>query len=237
MRLNKAFPSTWNSVRNYKVTPCAAFRSSQCAVAPIWCTFSTSADVHSELYKYYHDLCHVHALQPSVLTNLRLCSGGFPRVEHVHSVLSRWLFCSAYQIMLHCWCSCVLLQTPCAIVLQCVGLQLHLRHLHNTVCSVFQPAVCVQVSKTLLFIVAPLWMALHSPFPWFHLGYMQSTSSLGYLFFMLTRCYLRHLAQRVSCHCCQEARKKYATELRDCPSYRVIHLKCPTPQNLTNKNS
>ncbi len=76
-----------------------------------------------------------------------------------------------------------------------------------------QSVVCfnrqsVRTSKTLLHIVARLRMAPSLSFPWFHLCYMQYTSSLGYQFFTLTRCYILHL-ERVLCHCCQDVKKKW----------------------------
>ncbi len=71
--------------------------------------------------------------------------------------------------------------------------------------GVCQPAECVRAAAILLCIVTCLWMVLHSLFPWSHLLYIP----LGYQFFIPTRCYLLHLAQQqVSCHCCQDTRKK-----------------------------
>ncbi len=72
------------------------------------------------------------------------------------------------------------------------GLTTTLTPYTNTGCGVFQFSKCDWASKTLLYIIARLWMVPHSSFLRVHLCYMQYTSSLGYWFFILTRYLPQH---------------------------------------------
>ncbi len=138
----------------------------------------------------------MHTVLSSILANWWSCSGCLPQVKHVCSVQSWQLRHFAYQIVLHPRCSCIFWQTSCAIVLQYVGLHLPSHHIHDTISGYISTAGCVRALKTLWRIVAHLCVALYSSFPWFHLHYVQFTSSLGHQIFILTCCYYYTLCNK-----------------------------------------